>query len=553
MEKITYRKTLDVHKNGVQFMLQGFETADKMSRVVEISLMASGDAIDFPNERLVALMYVTSPGATEPSIYDCRLVDNKIIYEVLPIVVEGITEMQIKIIENDTNGPKSVFASPKFAVEVGKSNAEDEEAEKKPVFTALEEATARAKLAYDERFIRMEIAEDGTFKAYYADGTTYETDIIARMLVAASTELDLNALVKNGLTSFTADEVAREIKPELDAEYEDFFAKAIYSEDLMGNYPEARFVHWDENTIATPLKALLTDKTKGFALVMGDGTSNHTVLAWCVGEKTRTFYSRFIIDGNDTEWRDGLVDLSAEVKGVLPIEKGGMGAKTVKEAKENLEISKVSTPASYIAFVGHVNEDMLDAAFGKNNEDNIEGVGQALAMYGWYNGLSKKDYPFTCLCKMQTLNDMNINVFRELVRDKTLFFYILDSEYATNKCYDTIRIHGEVYNDEETKKTITVNFDVTEEDLTVPFGFVFSAKGTGAATNAAYVSINGVSAQRYYDPDDGKTKSTNGFDEWSKYNITSAGTYSLEMSMNVSSFNYHEVVSTMCIYKPKKY
>lgn len=338
MEKITYRKTLDVHKNGIQFMLQGFETADKMSRVVEISLMASGDAIDFPSERLTALMYVTSPGAAEPSIYECRIVDSKIVYEVLPIATEGITELQIKLIETDENGAKSVLATPRFAIEVGKSNAEDEEAEKKPEFTALEEATARAKLVYDERFIRMEIAEDGTFTAHYADGTTYETDVIARMLVAASTELDLSALVKNGLTSFTADEVAGEIKADLDAEYKDFFAKAVYSTDLMGNYPEARFVHWDENTIATPFKAVLTDKTKGFALVMGDGTTNHTVLAWCMGEKTRTFYSRFISGGVDTGWRDGKINLATEVEDILPIKNGGTGAASAEKARSKLDV-----------------------------------------------------------------------------------------------------------------------------------------------------------------------------------------------------------------------
>ena len=71
MELIRYQKTLDVHKNGTQFLLQGFETADKLSRVIEISLMASGDAIDFPLEGLIAMMHVTSPGATEPSIYPC--------------------------------------------------------------------------------------------------------------------------------------------------------------------------------------------------------------------------------------------------------------------------------------------------------------------------------------------------------------------------------------------------------------------------------------------------------------------------------------------------
>lgn len=174
MERIVYRKTLDVHKNGVQFLLQGFETADKLSRVIEINLMASGDAIDFPLEKMVAMMYVTTPGATEPSINECTIKDNKVIYDVLPIVKEGITTMQLKLIEARTSGATSVLASPRFEVEVLKSDADDEDAEQTTTFTALEDAVVKAKTVYDERFLRMELDSDCVFKAYYADGTVYE-------------------------------------------------------------------------------------------------------------------------------------------------------------------------------------------------------------------------------------------------------------------------------------------------------------------------------------------------------------------------------------------
>ena len=129
MERIVYHKTLDVHKNGIQFTLQGFETADKMARSIEISLMASGDTIDLPLERVVAMMYVTTPNATEPSINECTIKGNTIIYDVLPINEEGITEMQIKLIETSVGGAKGILATPKFAVEVLQSNTEDEKVE----------------------------------------------------------------------------------------------------------------------------------------------------------------------------------------------------------------------------------------------------------------------------------------------------------------------------------------------------------------------------------------------------------------------------------------
>ena len=189
MERIVYRKTLDVHKSGIQFMLQGFETADNLSRVIEINLMASGDAIDFPLERLAAMMYVKTPGANEPSINKCTIKDNKVIYNVLPIDTEGITTMQLKLIETSVEGATSVLASPRFAVEVSKSEIEDESAEQSVTFTALEDAMAKAKTVYDERFLRMELSSDCMFRAFYADGTVYETDILKNLFHTGSSVL----------------------------------------------------------------------------------------------------------------------------------------------------------------------------------------------------------------------------------------------------------------------------------------------------------------------------------------------------------------------------
>jgi hypothetical protein len=189
MERITYRKTLDVHKNGIQFLLQGFETADNMSRVIEISLMASGDAIDFPLERIEALMFVTTPNATEPSINKCTIKDNKVVYDVLPIVEEGITSMQLKIIETSPDGATAILATPKFAVEVTKSDTDDESVKQTTTFTALEDAVAKAKATYDARLLRIELTSDCLFRAYYAGempnehGAIYETDILQKLFL----------------------------------------------------------------------------------------------------------------------------------------------------------------------------------------------------------------------------------------------------------------------------------------------------------------------------------------------------------------------------------
>lgn len=181
MDRIVYRKTLDVHKNGTQFTLQGFETADNMARRIELSLMSSGDTIGFPTNRITALMYIKTPNATEPSINSCEIKGNVIAYDVLPIVEEGITEMQIKLIETSRDGAKYVMAAPKFAVEVTKSNTDDGDAVQTTTFTALETAIAKAETVYAERFLRMEIDSECVFRVHYADGTMYETDVLSKL------------------------------------------------------------------------------------------------------------------------------------------------------------------------------------------------------------------------------------------------------------------------------------------------------------------------------------------------------------------------------------
>lgn len=183
MERIVYKKTLDVHKNGVQFMLQGFETADRMSRRIELSLMASGDTIDFPLEQITAVMYVTTPNATEPSINACVIKDNTIIYDVLPITEEGITEMQVKLIGTKVGGANGILPTPRFAVEVSKSNVDDGGAIQTPTYTALEDAIATARGVYDSRLIGVELDSDCTFRAIYADGTTYESDVLKELFL----------------------------------------------------------------------------------------------------------------------------------------------------------------------------------------------------------------------------------------------------------------------------------------------------------------------------------------------------------------------------------
>ena len=462
MERITYRKTLDVHKNGIQFLLQGFETADKMSRVIEVSLMASGDTIDFPLERVSAWMYVTSPGADEPDIQGCTIVDNKVVYEVMPITTEGITEMKLKLIETDAKGMKSVLASPKFAVEVTESGMNDDGEELKAKFTDIESLIGLAKRAYDNRLDRIELSSDCTFYAYYSDGTVmYKTDILKKLFLNGNVEL--SASYAHGGTGVRVGEDtdnsmyysnvsksealnAKSIMEDSKEVLEEVKLHGVYTAFSVDfNTGEVEYVspsfkfkvnketgeldaEGQAYTFSEEIYRVIAEWLANNGVVLKDLediSKDHTLRIGAL-EETSTTNTEHIAKHKQ--------DIETLKTRVTPIEKGGTGAKTAKEARKNLGVSKESTLASYLAFVGNINEDMVAAAFGKNNEDEIVGVGKALAMYAKYKSESANvDY----LNDYDKFSDIVLNHKADLTNTKTLFDFIKSSPYAYDKLVNT--------------------------------------------------------------------------------------------------------------------
>lgn len=171
MNKINYRITLDAHKSGVQKTLHGFFAGDVLSRRIAISLVGGSTPCEY-GENTAAVMYVTKPnGVTNYNA--CTVEDNTIFYDVLQTDIDaaGIVTMQFKVMSGE-----AVLFAPEFALEVQASKNSDEQATTTPTYTALEEALVKAETAYNERLVSVDIAEDLTFIAVYADGTEQTSD-----------------------------------------------------------------------------------------------------------------------------------------------------------------------------------------------------------------------------------------------------------------------------------------------------------------------------------------------------------------------------------------
>ena len=78
---------------------------------------------------------------------------------------------------------------------------------------------------------------------------------------------------------------------------------------------------------------------------------------------------------------------------------------------------------------------MLDAAFGKGNEDSIVGLGRQLAMYAWFKGDSKTLHPFTKLMKCNSLDDCFKYAILEIFNNQTIMNLINSNNYAKSKLF----------------------------------------------------------------------------------------------------------------------
>jgi len=185
MEKIVYRVSLDVNKNGIQKTIQGIETGDRIAREVRITLRNGKENYELPSDNtVVAYMKVTKPTGEGADAQACTIDRNgEIVYLIQPTDTEvmGTTIMQLELVGSTKTGATAVIVAPRFAVEVWESEYVDSSATSTNTFSALVDALAEARAYYNKRFKQIVIDDDNTLHVIFEDGTDYTNDSLNKI------------------------------------------------------------------------------------------------------------------------------------------------------------------------------------------------------------------------------------------------------------------------------------------------------------------------------------------------------------------------------------
>ena len=273
--------------------------------------------------------------------------------------------------------------------------------------------------------------------------------------------LDINKVIEEGIAGSLADDIGKL----LEDRFAELLSEARYVTDLFADFDVPTFVRWDTNTENTPYKAGITPCYEGYALVFGNSL-NHTVSAWGKGGIRNDCFMHTVNDGKDYGWDNSISASGGMMTGSLMLHADP--TKDLEAATKKYADS--ARLESYFALCTNANEDSVLCALGKNNEDRIRMLGLQLAMYAWFKGESKTDYPFTEFLKCDTLADIanSDSAWRELCLNDFLRVFLLYNEYARNiLCDDSKTLIDFNYDDAPVGTEIVeeVEFKVTQEML----------------------------------------------------------------------------------------
>lgn len=147
-----------------------------------------------------------------------------------------------------------------------------------------------------------------------------------------------------------------------------------------------------------------------------------------ITEEEYDFSNTRYIKNNDGSWMVG-DRLSAYSRELYGLDKG---------ANVNKALERALNLSSYQAFCANINSDSLDAAFGKNNEDRVSGLGLQLAMYARFKDPTiniEKVFPNLIMCN--TLDDINnnTNALLNIISNNNLYNFIKSNNFANSKIF----------------------------------------------------------------------------------------------------------------------
>ena len=205
--------------------------------------------------------------------------------------------------------------------------------------------------------------------------------------------------------------------------------------------------------------------------------------------------------------------------------------------------------ASYMVFAGSSDTSQISAAFGQNNENMVVGVGPALAMYGWFKGDDKATHPFANLQKMLTINDINFDVYSDVVESDAVFGFVASNEYASGKFFGLISDSYSLPYPATVQETVfEKTIAVTEDDLKEPFRISYHLNPYGAYVR---LKINNVMLAN---ADEGSDKAIDVSYQkcnWNDYGIMSSGQYAIEVVFGPKDTN-RVVKCEYTLYKAKR-
>ena len=203
--------------------------------------------------------------------------------------------------------------------------------------------------------------------------------------------------------------------------------------------------------------------------------------------------------------------------GVLPPERGGTGASSLPE----LCSSMGSATAPYLAIVGNINLDMLNAALGQNNLEYVHGLGQAFHMYSRFKGETVSTQELKTCDNWEEI-DANEAAKSEILESPLLFQFIGNRDYFIPIRKIAADMSHTSTNTPLTTKTLTVT--ITEDMLSGAAKLICSAayKSMGGES---HLTLNGV---QIYGVSSGSTERSAIFLlDLASCGITSPGEYTL--------------------------